>query len=140
MGAAVSFEGGRWFLSVRVETKGELPAAAKGTVCGIDLGSRTLARIAGDQDAIEIVHRSQPRKRLLGRINRIQRRISLQKHRAKKLGQTASRRQLIRQLRLSKLHARVANIRKDAAHKRTTDLARRFETIVIEDLNGIRHG
>jgi IS605 OrfB family transposase len=30
---------------------------------------------------------------------------------------------------------REANIRKDAAHKLTTDLTRRFETIVIEDLN-----
>jgi putative transposase len=55
--------------------------------------------------------------------------------RLKKLGQTASRRQHIRQMRLSKLHARVANIRKDAAHKLTTGLTRRFETIVIEDLN-----
>jgi putative transposase len=39
-------------------------------------------------------------------------------------------------LRRSKLRARLANIRKDAAHKLTTDLTRRLETIVIEDLNG----
>jgi DNA replication protein DnaC len=32
----------------------------------------------------------------------------------------------VRQLRLSKLHARLASIRKDAAHKLTTDLSRRF--------------
>jgi hypothetical protein len=56
-------------------------------------------------------------------------------HRARKLGLKASRRQYIRRLRLSKLHARLANIRKDAAHKLTPDLTRRFETIVIEDLN-----
>jgi putative transposase len=36
---------------------------------------------------------------------------------------------------MSKLHARIANIRKDAAHKLTTELTRRFATIVIEDLN-----
>jgi putative transposase len=59
----------------------------------------------------------------------------MQKHRAKKLGLKASRRQYIGQLRLSKLHARLANIRKHAAHKLTTDVMRRFETIVIEDLN-----
>jgi putative transposase len=74
-----------------------------------------------------------PRKRMLGRIKRMLRRVSL--HRAKKAGHKASRRQFVRQLRLSKLHARLANIRKDAAHKLTTDLSRRFETIVIEDLN-----
>jgi putative transposase len=38
-------------------------------------------------------------------------------------------------VRLSRLHARMANIRQDAAHKLTTGLTRRFETIVIEDLN-----
>ena len=38
-------------------------------------------------------------------------------------------------MKLSKLHARIANIRKDAAHKLTSDLTRRFQRIVIEDLN-----
>jgi putative transposase len=65
----------------------------------------------------------------------MQRRVSLQKHRAKKAGHKASRRQFVRQPRLSKLRAGLANICKDAAHKVTTDLSRRFETIVIEDLS-----
>lgn len=37
--------------------------------------------------------------------------------------------------RLVRLHARIANIRQDAMHKLTTDLTRRYHTIVIEDLN-----
>lgn len=37
--------------------------------------------------------------------------------------------------RLSRLHARIANIRQDALHKLTSDLTRRFHTISIEDLN-----
>ncbi|OFC42676.1 hypothetical protein BAE30_14930 [Acidithiobacillus caldus] len=37
--------------------------------------------------------------------------------------------------KLSRLHARVANIRADALHKLTFDLTRRFHTIGIEDLN-----
>ncbi|POB11514.1 RNA-guided endonuclease TnpB family protein, partial [Sulfobacillus sp. hq2] len=37
--------------------------------------------------------------------------------------------------KLSRLHARVANIRADALHKLTSDLTRRFHTIGIEDLN-----
>ena len=135
MGAVVSFSGGRWFISVQLETDGERDGAPAGTVCGVDLGSRTLATIAGEDNEIEPVFGPKPRKRLHGRIKRMQRRISLQKHRAKKAGQKASRRQIVRQLRLSRLHARLANIRKDAAHKLTTDLTRRFETIVIEDLN-----
>ena len=37
--------------------------------------------------------------------------------------------------KLSRLHARAANIRADALHKLTSDLTRRFHTIGIEDLN-----
>ena len=37
--------------------------------------------------------------------------------------------------RLARIHARVTNVRADALHKATTDLAARYETIVAEDLN-----
>jgi putative transposase len=37
--------------------------------------------------------------------------------------------------RLARIHARVANVRADALHKATTDLAARYETIVAEDMN-----
>jgi putative transposase len=37
--------------------------------------------------------------------------------------------------RLSVLHARIANIRRDATHKLTTRLAKTYRTIGIEDLN-----
>ena len=137
IGAVVSFRGGRWFLSVQVETFFCRRPAPEGSVAGIDLGSRTLATVAesDDEAEVEFVQNPKPRKRLLGRIKRMQRRISVQKHRAKRAGIKASRRQHIRQLRLSKLHARAANIRKDAAHKLTVIRTRRSRTNVIEDLN-----
>jgi putative transposase len=135
MGATVSFEGGCWFISVPVDTDGERLPATKGTVCGVDLGSRTLATIAGEANGIERAPGPTARTRLLGSVKRQQRRISLQRHRAREAGLQASRRHMVRQLRLSRLQARTANIRTDAAHKLTTDLTRRFETIVIEDLN-----
>jgi hypothetical protein len=52
----------------------------------VDLGSRTLATIAGTDNEADTEHVAgpKPRKRLLGRIKRMQRRVSLQKHRAKK--------------------------------------------------------
>jgi putative transposase len=131
MSAVVSFCGGRWFIAIQVDTDGVKDAAPEGTVCGVDLGSRTLATISTGQK----ISGPKPRRKLLGRIKRLSRRISLQKHRAKKASVKASRRQYVRQLRLSKLHARCANIRNDAAHKLTTDLTKRFETIVIENLN-----
>jgi putative transposase len=37
--------------------------------------------------------------------------------------------------RLARLHARIANVRRDALHKATTEIVRRFGVIGIEDLN-----
>ena len=37
--------------------------------------------------------------------------------------------------RLARIHAKVANVRADALHKATTDLATRYGTVVAEDLN-----
>jgi len=131
MGARVSFSGGRWLLSVQVETNAKRTPAPEGSIVGVDLGVTTLATLSTG----EKIEGPRPRKHLLGAVKILQRRISLQKHRAKKLGQKASKRQFKRQLRLSRLHARIANIRKDAAHKLTSILTSRFETVVIEDLN-----
>jgi putative transposase len=38
-------------------------------------------------------------------------------------------------LKLARLHARVANIRRDSLHQLSTNITRRFHTIGIEDLN-----
>jgi putative transposase len=131
MGARISFSGGRWFLSVQVETDVKHESAPEGSVVGVDLGVTTLATLSTG----EKIEGPKPRKRLLGSVRRMQRRISLQKHRAKKLKEKASRRQFKRQMRLSRLHARLSNRRKDAAHKLTSSLTSRFQTVVIEDLN-----
>ena len=37
--------------------------------------------------------------------------------------------------KLARLHAKIANLRSESLHQLTTDLTRRFHTIVIEDLN-----
>ena len=36
---------------------------------------------------------------------------------------------------MTRIHTRVANLRKDAIHKLTTDLATTYGTVVVEDLN-----
>jgi putative transposase len=131
MGARVSFSGGRWFLSVQVDTDAQREAAPEGSIVGVDLGITTLATLSNG----EKIEGPRPRKHLFGAIKRLARRVSRQKHRAKKLKVNASRRQFKRQLRLSRLHAKLANIRNDAAHKLTTLLTSHFQTVVIEDLN-----
>jgi putative transposase len=51
LGATVSFEGGRWYISVQIDTDGERESAPAGTVAGIDLGVTTLATISTDRGA-----------------------------------------------------------------------------------------
>jgi len=46
-----------------------------------------------------------------------------------------SRNRVRAKLRLARLHARIANIRRDSLHKLSTSITRRFHTIGIEDLN-----
>jgi putative transposase len=55
-----------------------------------------------------------------------------QEHSRKQDGSAGKRKSAAR---LARVHARVANVRADALHKATTDLARHYETVVIEDLN-----
>lgn len=136
LGATVRLRGGRWFVSVQVDTVIQCEPAPAGSVCGVDLGIETLATVSsGNGTVIKKEPNPKPRKRLARRKRRLQKRASKQKARAKKLGIKASRRQRIRQMKVSKLAAREANIRRDAAHQFTTRLARQFETVTLEDLN-----
>ena len=72
-----------------------------------------------------------PSPRPLGAALRKLRRAS-RAHSRKAPGSASRRKQVGR---LARIHARVANVRADALHKATSDLAARYETIVAEDLN-----
>jgi putative transposase len=63
-----------------------------------------------------VITGAKPHKALLSRLQRLSHSLS-------------------RKAKLAKLHARIANIRKDCLHPLTTDLTRRFSLIGIEDLN-----
>jgi putative transposase len=49
--------------------------------------------------------------------------------------QPGSRRRRRTRFRLARVHVRVANLRRDALHKLTTELAKQYGTVVVEDLN-----
>jgi putative transposase len=90
---------------------------------GVDLGVSALATLSTG----EKVAGPKPHKALLGRLRRLSRSLS------RKAKGSANRKKA--KAKLARLHARIANIRQDALHKLTSDLTRRFHTIVIEDLN-----
>lgn len=125
MSATISRVADRWFVSITVDTQEDLPLpkAENQGVAGVDLGVTALATLStGESIAGPKAH-----KALLCRLKRLARSLS------RKVKGSENRKKA--KAKLSRLHARIGNIRKDGLHQLTTDLTRRFHTIGIEDLN-----
>ena len=128
LSATVSRTAQRWFVSFIVEVEREdHQHPAPGSAIGVDLGVKTL--ITGVDNASRILAFGGPKPLRAGLRNL---RRASRAHSRKTLG-SANRRK--HAATLARIHARVANVRADALHKATTDLARRYETVVVEDLN-----
>lgn len=126
MSATISRVADRWFVSITVDTPdcSHLPKAENQGAVGVDLGVSTLATLSTGEPPIP---GPKPHKALMGRLQRLSRSLSRK--------QKGSANRAKAKAKLARLHARIANIRKDALHKLTTDLTRRFHTIGVEDLN-----
>jgi putative transposase len=129
LSATVSRTAQRWFVSFTVEADQEVPArhARPGSAIGIDLGVRTLLTGVDDQGRVTAVPGPKPLRASLRKLRKASRDLS-----RKQRGSAGARKCAAR---LARLHARVANVRADALHKATTALARRYEAVVMEDLN-----
>lgn len=123
LSATVSEQAGRWFVSIQVEEEHEQPTPTATTPIGVDLGIKLLATCS---DGMTFEN---PRalKYASARLRRLER----QKSRRTKGGK--NRKKTCRTL--AKQHARVANIRKDAAHKLTCYLSKNHALVAIEDLH-----
>ncbi len=121
MSATVSRVADRWFASITVDTQDDshLPRSENQGAVGVDLGVSALAILSTG----ESITGPKARKALLSRLQRLSRKVKGSENRKKT------------KAKLSRLHARIGNIRNDALHQLTTDLTRRFHTIGIEDLN-----
>ncbi|HEV3361003.1 MAG TPA: RNA-guided endonuclease TnpB family protein [Pseudonocardiaceae bacterium] len=130
--ATVSFRSGRWFCSFSVEIIRTDPTGTRsGTVIGVDLGISSLAVLSNG----EIVTNPKHLELVQQELRRLQRQAARRRILGQRAGQGPSNRLRQTQARIASLHARVANARRDGLHKLTTSLVRRFDTIVMEDLN-----
>jgi putative transposase len=129
LSATVSRTAQRWFVSFTVEVERDVPGrhARPGSAIGIDLGVKTLLTGADDAGNVIGIPGPKPLQTALRKLKRASR-----DHSRKQPGSAGRRKSAAR---LARIHARVANIRADALHKATTGLARRYETVVTEDLN-----
>jgi putative transposase len=123
LSATVTEHAGRWFVSIQVEEEQDQPLPTATTAIGVDLGIKTLATLS-DGSTFE-------NPRALKQAQKKLRRLERQKSRRKKGSQ--NRQKTCR--KLAKQHARIANIRKDAAHKLTTYLCKNHALVAIEDLH-----
>jgi putative transposase len=123
LAVTVSEQAGRWFVSVQVEEERQEPVNTATTAIGVDLGVATLATCSDGTTS----HNPRSFKRKLKKLKRLQR-----AHSRKQKG--SKNREKSRQ-KLAVLHARIANVRKDALHKFTTHMCKSHAHIGIEDLH-----
>lgn len=132
IGAVVSRKADRWFVSVQVEIQDQAPihtAISENQAIGVDLGIKDLATLSNGTK----ITGAKPHKALLSRIRRLNQ--SLSRKQGAKKGEKKSRNFKKTQVKLSKLHARIADIRNDETHKLTDKLSDNYSIIGIEDLN-----
>jgi len=129
LSATVSRTAQRWYVSFTVEV--ERPVTQRhtkpGSAVGIDLGVKTLLTEVDDAGNVVTVDGPKALRSSLRRLARA--------GRAHCRTATGSANRHKAAMRLARLHARVANVRADALHKATSDLAAQYETVIAEDLN-----
>ncbi len=112
----------RYFASFVVEVNPESLPKTDNSI-GIDLGISTFATLSNG----EKLESPKPLKQNLKKLANFQRKYART--------EPGSKRRERRRLKIAKLHARIKDIRTDFLHKLSTNLVRKYDTIVLEDLN-----
>lgn len=112
----------RWFISILVEEAiAALPPA--GTSVGIDAGITALVTLSTGEKVTNPKHEQHDRDRL----------AKAQRNLARKEKGSANRAKA--RLKVARIHARIADRRRDTLHKLSTKIIRENQTVVIEDLS-----
>ncbi|WP_223281108.1 RNA-guided endonuclease InsQ/TnpB family protein [Streptomyces antnestii] len=114
---------GRWFVSLLCEDPSVSPLPASGQAVGIDVGLEHLLTLSTGEKIANPRHGRKDRARLA----KAQRKLS-----RKAKGDGANRAKARR--KVARIHARIADRRRDHLHKLTSRLVRENQTLVIEDL------
>jgi len=129
LSVTVSEHCGRWYVSFTGEVERAEPKAPAGPAIGVDVGARSMA-VPSDGRAVPAPpHLSRYTKRMA----RLQRECARRQGSGR--GVAASKRWQRSRARLARAHIKVANARRDSLYKLTTELAKGYGTVVVEDLN-----
>lgn len=118
--------GNKWFMSSVFEVLAPELDIAPNPLCGLDVGSRKLAVLFDGEkhqrfDNPKAMKKHEQRLKWYQRI--VSRRVKGSKRREKA------------KCHVARMHQRIANIRKDCAHKASTTIASQYQHIKVEDLN-----
>jgi putative transposase len=124
MGAVISRTADKWFVSINVELQ-ELPKQVPSSdkIVGLDLGINSAIATS---DGLEF----KAPKPLKSKLELLRRRS--RQHSRKVKGSNNRKKS---QVKLAKLHTKIANIRKDWTHKITSKLIDENQVVCLEDLN-----
>jgi IS605 OrfB family transposase len=124
LAATISRTADRWYVSFTVEVERAIPAGnGKPSVVGVDVGVRHLAVLSTGT----VIPNQRALEGSLRKFRRLNRQLARRT--------PGSRRRSRTRRRLARVHARAANLRRDALHKLTTSLATQHGTVVVEQLN-----
>ncbi|PWR06115.1 transposase [Micromonospora sicca] len=114
---------GRWFVSLLVEDPTVKPLPPVDAAVGLDAGITSLLTLSTGEKFANPRHERADRRKLA----KVQRNLS------RKEKGSANRAKA--RLKVARVHARIADRRRDHLHKLTTRLVRENQTVVIEDLS-----
>ncbi|MBO8184974.1 RNA-guided endonuclease InsQ/TnpB family protein [Streptomyces spirodelae] len=112
---------GRWFVSMLCEDS-ITPAPATGKAVGLDAGITSLVALSTGEKIANPRHERRDRTRLARAQRELSRKAKGSNNRAKA------------RVKAARVHARIADRRRDFLHKLSTRLVRENQTVVIEDL------
>jgi IS605 OrfB family transposase len=131
--ATVRLDAGRWYVSLCVDVeRGDRTPKRPDAVIGVDLGIKTLAVFSDGRPAAENPKHYDAARRKLARLSRT---VSRRTGPDRRTRQEPSKRWLKANDQRNRVHHRTACLRRDAIHKLTTEPAREYGTVVVEDLN-----
>ena len=120
--ATISQRAGKWYVSIQTEREVEQPVPQASSAIGIDMG---IARFATFSDG-DFLAPLNSFKRHQMRLARYQRRMA----RKTKFSQNWKK----EKAKVQKIHARIANCRKDFLHKASTAISQNHALVCVEDL------
>ena len=129
----------RWYVSFTVYERKHTPKTHRnpGSVVGIDMGVGDHVIVAATPNGDEVMRRGLPTTiaDYDKRIRHLQRKLSRKQGPDKRTKTAPSNRWVRANDQVNKYRAKIANIRRDFAAKSVHELARNYETVVVENLN-----